>query len=94
MNIHVGNLPLDCTEAELRALFEACGAVESIEIITNLRTHEPLGYAFVVTKSDEAGEVAITTLNGKPMKGKLITVGKANRPGGRRKSFSKRPAGR
>ena len=94
MNIHVGNLPLDCTEAELKALFESCGAVESIEIITNLRTHEPLGYGFVVMKSDEAGAVAVASLNGKPLKGKLISVEKANRPGGRRKSFSKRPPGR
>ncbi len=91
MNIHVGNLPLDCTEGELRALFEACGPVESVEIITNIRTHEPLGYAFVVMGSDEAGASAITTLNGKPLKGKMITVTKANRAGGKRKSFSRKP---
>ena len=91
MNIHVGNLPLDCTEGELRALFEACGPVESVEIITNIRTHEPLGYGFVVMGSDEAGATAVATLNGKPLKGKLITVTKANRPAGKRKSFSKKP---
>lgn len=91
MNIHVGNLSLDCTEPELRALFESCGAVESVEIITNRRTHEPLGYGFVIMPSDEAGEGAIAALNGKLLKGKMITVTKANRPGGRRKLFAKRP---
>ena len=91
MNIYVGNLPLDCTEQELRTLFETCGPIEALEIITNLRTHEPLGYGFVVMQTDEAGERAIETLNGKPLKGKLIAVTKANRPGGRRKSFSRRP---
>ena len=91
MNIHVGNLPLDCTEQELQALFEACGKIESLEIITNLRTHEPLGYGFVVMQTDEEGASAIAKLNGAPLKGKLITVTKANRQGGRRKGFSKKP---
>ncbi len=91
MNIHVGNLPPDCTEQELRTLFESCGKVESIEIITNLRTHEPMGYGFVVMENEESGTQAIATLNGKPLKGKAITVAKANRPQGRRKTFSRRP---
>lgn len=91
MNIHVGNLPLDLTEQELRSIFEPCGKIESIEIITNLRTHEPLGYAFVVMPADAEGARAVETLNGKPLKGKMITVAPANRPNGRRKSFSKRP---
>ena len=69
MNIHVGNLPLDLTEQELKSLFETCGNVESIEIISNRRTHEPLGYAFVVMQTEEAGTVAVSTLNGKPLKG-------------------------
>ena len=94
MNIHVGNLPLDCTEVELRTLFESCGKVESVEIITNLRTHEPLGYGFVVMSTDEAGVGAIAALDGKPLKGQMIRVAKANRPAGGRKSFSRRPLGR
>lgn len=64
MNIHVGNLLLDLTKQELRTLFESCGKVEGIEIITNLRTHEPLGYGFVVMQTEEEGTRAITTLNG------------------------------
>ena len=91
MNIHVGNLPLDLTEQELKGLFETCGIVESMEIITNRRTHEPLGYAFVVMQTEEAGNVAITTLNGKPLKGKNITVTVANRPHGKKKSFQRKP---
>ncbi len=92
MNIHIGNLPLDCTEEELRTLFESCGAVEAVEIISNVRTREPLGYGFVVMKTDEEGQKAITTLNNTSLKGKVIVVSKANRPGGRRRrSFSGRP---
>ena len=91
MNIHVGNLPLDCTEQELRTLFETCGVVESIDIITNLRTQQPLGYGFVVMQTEEEGNRSIETLNGKNFKGKVITVAAANRPHGKKKSFRKKP---
>ena len=91
MNIHVGNLPLDVTEQDVRTLFEAHGAIESIELITNLRTHEPLGYGFVVMQTDEQGLQAIEKLNGTTLKGKTIAVTRANRPGGRRKSSFKKP---
>ena len=91
MNIHVGNLPLDITEQELRALFEPFGTIESIDIISNLRTHEPLGYGFVIMQTDEQGSRAIETLNGTSLKGKAITVSPANRPGGRRKSPFRKP---
>lgn len=91
MNIHVGNLPLDVTEQELRTLFETCGTIESIDIITNLRTHEPLGYGFVIMQTDEQGLRAIEELNGKTLKGKTIAVTRANRPGGQRRPSSKKP---
>ncbi|MEK7270508.1 MAG: RNA-binding protein, partial [Planctomycetota bacterium] len=32
--IYVGNLSLQATEDEIRALFERCGAVSSVKIIT------------------------------------------------------------
>src|SRR2546422_10953558 len=79
------------SEQELKTAFESCGSVESVEIITNLRTHEPLGYGFVVMQTDEAGTRAIATLNGTSLKGKAIAVSAANRPAGRRKSFSRKP---
>ena len=91
MNIHVGNLPLNLTEQELRALFETCGRVESLEIIINTRTRQPLGYGFVVMQTDEHGARAIETLNGTPLKGKLLAVSAANKPKGRRKTFFKKP---
>lgn len=93
MNIHVGNLPLDLTERELRAAFESFGTIESLEIISNIRTHEPLGYAFVMLHPDEAALKAIETLNNTQLKGKTITVTKANRPGGKRRSSFRKPRG-
>ena len=91
MNIHVGNLPADLTEQELRTLFETCGKVESIEIITNRRTREPMGYGFVIMQTEEGGASVIAMLNGKELKGKTITVQQAHRVSGRRKSFPRPP---
>ncbi len=91
MNIHVGNLPLDTTEQELRTLFESYGPIESLEIISNLRTKEPLGYGFVMLQSDEQSLRAIEALNGTTLKDKAITVTKANRAGGKRRSSFKKP---
>jgi RNA recognition motif-containing protein len=93
MNIHVGNLPLDLTEREFRAAFETYGSIESIEIITNIRTHEPLGYGFIVMEPEEAALKAIDALNNTQLKGKTITVTKANRPGGKRRSSFRKPRG-
>lgn len=91
MNIHVGNLAPEVTDRELQDLFASCGKVETVEIITNRRTGEPLGYAFVVMATDEEGMKAITTLNGATLQGKVIAVTKANRPQGRRRTFRDKP---
>jgi RNA recognition motif-containing protein len=91
MNIHVGNLPLDCTEAELRTLFETCGRVESLEIITNIRSNQPLGYGFIVMATEEEGKRCIDTLNGTTFKGKVLAVERANRPQGKRRFSPRKP---
>jgi RNA recognition motif-containing protein len=79
MNIHIGNLPLEIRDNDLQVFFQAFGKVESVEVITNRRTGEPLGYAFVVMPSEEEGTSAIETLNGKEWLGKTLVVTRANR---------------
>lgn len=91
MNLHVGNLPVDLTEPELRSVFEPFGVLESLEIITNQRTGEPMGYAFVVMQNEEDGMRAIASLNATALKGKVVTVAAAHRPHGRRKGSFKKP---
>ena len=46
-NVFVGNLDITVTEQQLRELFAAHGAVETITIVTDRDTGEPRGIAFV-----------------------------------------------
>jgi cold-inducible RNA-binding protein len=72
-NIFVGNLDITVTEPQLREVFAAYGAVETITIVEDRDTGEPRGIAFVeMTQATEA-QTAIsaldgTTLNGRPMR--------------------------
>jgi RNA recognition motif-containing protein len=43
MNIYVGNLSYDVTEADLQAAFEAFGAVASVSIIKDQYSGQPRG---------------------------------------------------
>ncbi|MFQ6107102.1 MAG: RNA recognition motif domain-containing protein [Thermoplasmata archaeon] len=90
MNIYVGNLPREVTESELREAFEAFGEVASAKIITDRFSGESRGFGFVEMSTDSEAEEAITSLNGKEMKGRTLNVSKARprpdsgRGGGRR----------
>jgi RNA recognition motif-containing protein len=89
-NLYVGNLPHSTTEAELRNLFEAHGAVEKITLVTDRDTGRSRGFGFVeMTNASEADE-AIATLNGTDLGGRTLTINEAKpkserpRGGGRR----------
>lgn len=47
MKVYVGNLAYGVTESELRAALEAFGGVESISLVKDKVTGEPIGFAFV-----------------------------------------------
>ena len=92
MNIYVGNLAREATEADLREAFEAFGQVASVAIIKDKFTGESRGFGFVEMPSKTEAQNAITGLNGKEVKGRALTVNEA-RPrtddrggGGRRDS--------
>jgi RNA recognition motif-containing protein len=87
MNIYVGNLAREVTEADLRQLFEQHGQVESVAIIKDKFSGESRGFAFVEMASKAEAEAAIATLNGKELKRRTLTVNEArprteNRGGG------------
>jgi RNA recognition motif-containing protein len=83
-NIYVGNLSFDATEDQVRALFEAHGAVEKVSIITDRDTGQPRGFAFVEMTDDEAANKAMEAVNGTNLGGRNLTVNearpKADRP--------------
>ena len=75
--LFVGNIPHSTTEAELRTLFAAHGAVEQVSVVTDRDTGRSRGFAFVeMTDSGEA-EKAIAALNGKELGGRALNVNEA-----------------
>jgi RNA recognition motif-containing protein len=80
--IYVGNLPFNATEQDVRALFEAHGAVQSVALINDRDTGRPRGFGFVEMASADA-QRAIQTLNGKDMGGRPLRINEAQeRQGG------------
>lgn len=73
MTIYIGNLPLDCTEAQLFELISPIGAVSELNYPTDCVTGAQRGYAFI-TLPDRQGEKAIRTLNGALLGGRTLRV--------------------
>jgi cold-inducible RNA-binding protein len=74
--IYVGNLPFSADEAQVRALFEAHGAVESVSLINDRETGRPRGFGFVEMARADAAR-AIQALNGQEMGGRPLKVNEA-----------------
>ena len=76
MNIYVGNLSLEVTEAELRREFMAFGEVLSVIIMNDkyIGSGQRHGYGFVEMTSKSQGETAIANLNEKALKQMAINV--------------------
>jgi cold-inducible RNA-binding protein len=85
-NLYVGNLPHSTTEAELRNLFEAHGAVEKITLVTDRDTGRSRGFGFVEMTNASEADKAMATLNGTDLGGRTLTINeakpKAERPRG------------
>ena len=77
MNIYVGNLSRDLTESELREAFAAFGEVSSASIIKDKFSGETRGFGFVEMPNKDEADKAISTLNGKDLKGRTATVNEA-----------------
>jgi RNA recognition motif-containing protein len=91
MNIYVGNLSYDVTEADLRASFEAFGAVASVNIIKDQYSGQSKGFGFVEMPSASEAQAAISSLHGKDLMGRTLNVNEARpREGGR---SERRPGG-
>jgi len=85
-NLYVGNLPHSTTEAELRNLFEAHGAVDKVSMVADRETGRSRGFAFVEMTDAGEAEKAIAALNGTELGGRALKINEAkpktDRPGG------------
>jgi RNA recognition motif-containing protein len=76
-NIYVGNLTWDTTADDLLALFQQHGAVARAQVITDRETGRSRGFGFVEMDNDTEAQTAIDALNGKPFRGRPLTVNEA-----------------
>lgn len=88
VSLYVGNLPFSTTEDQLRALFAAFGAVQSIKLICDRETGQPRGFGFV-EMDEAAADAAAEALNGSAMEGRPLRINRA-RPGAHRSPYGKR----
>jgi RNA recognition motif-containing protein len=76
-NLYVGNLPHSTTEAELRNVFEAHGAVDKVTLVTDRETGRSRGFGFVEMSDAGAADKAIAALNGTDLGGRTLTINEA-----------------
>jgi len=88
MNIFVGNLAPQISEAELVEAFKAFGDVKSAQVVRDMFTGISKGFGFVEMPGKAHSLAAIAGLNGKELHGKPLRVNES-RPrangGGRRR---------
>ncbi|MCL4170946.1 UNVERIFIED_CONTAM: hypothetical protein GTU68_031071 [Idotea baltica] len=77
MKILIRNLSRDTTEAELKALFDAQGVVQSCNLVMDAKTGSSKGFAFVEMPKPGDAKKAIKILNGTELAGCKIRVKKA-----------------
>lgn len=94
--LYVGNLSYKADEETVREIFSEVGDVLSVKIITDAATGRSKGFGFVEMSSDADAEKAISSLNGKTIMDRALTVNEARpqaeRPrtgGGPRKGFDR-----
>jgi RNA recognition motif-containing protein len=75
--LFVGNLPFDTTEAQLQELFERAGKVETVNVMRDMATGRPRGFAFVEMSSDDEARKAIDELHESQLGGRTLTVNEA-----------------
>jgi len=76
-NIFVGNLSFGVTEASVRSMFEAYGAVDRVNLVTDRDTGQPRGFGFVEMPVNAEAERAIAELNGRDLDGRTLNINEA-----------------
>jgi len=67
----------DVTETDLRNAFKTYGEVSFVNIIMDRWNNGSRGFAILEMPNDDEGTAAISALNGKTLKGKVIVVNEA-----------------
>ena len=74
MNLYVGNLSPETTEADLRTIFSEFGEVVAVKILLDTATGLPRGFGFVEMADKFQGFDAITNIDMTYFQGNIINV--------------------
>jgi len=77
MNIYAGNLSPETTDDDLRQAFEAFGQVSTATVIRDKFSGESRGFGFVEMPSKSEAQTAIDEMDGKDLKGRVVSVNEA-----------------
>lgn len=77
MDIYVGNISYQLSEADLQNLFEEFGEVNSVKIVTDKMTGKSKGFGFIGMNENDAAHRAIESLNGREIQGRNLVVNEA-----------------
>jgi RNA recognition motif-containing protein len=77
MNIFIGNLAAETTEAELNDLFRVFGQVKSVQVMRDLFSGASKGFGFVEMPGKAHSLTAIRSLDGKDLHGQPLRVNEA-----------------
>ena len=77
MNIYVGNLLFDVSEADLREAFEQFGEITEVRLIMDKYSGKSKGFGFIEMPSKDEAEKAIEEMNGREFKGRALSVNEA-----------------
>jgi RNA recognition motif-containing protein len=84
--LFVGGLSWNTTDEGLRGAFERFGGVAEAKVITDRETGRSRGFGFVTFDNAEAGQAAMSQMDGSQLDGRTIKVNEAQerapRPGG------------
>ncbi len=81
--LYVGNLDYNAAESDLEDLFRGVGNVISTEVVTNARTQQSKGFAFIEMGSVEEARRAVEELHDKDFMGRKLLVSGAKSDGPR-----------
>jgi len=77
MNIYVGNLSYNTTDADLREAFAQFGEVADARVIMDKYTDRSRGFGFVEMPNRSEAEEAISKLDGQDLQGRTLKVNEA-----------------
>jgi RNA recognition motif-containing protein len=77
MNIFVGNLNFQTTEAQLQDLFSSYGEVSSVKIVTDKFSGRSRGFGFIEMPNQTHGEKAVSELHESTFNSRSMVVNEA-----------------